>query len=111
MSASPTPSSSSSVPDEIISKPSKKSKNKGKKSAATKTPSGKNEGIDPHWAYKPPPGVVLVEEDVDVDAGEFDWDAINNDDDLDLCLIRVPESVSGPTCAQIQTDMNMNWCR
>jgi hypothetical protein len=42
----------------------------------------------------PPPlaGSTLLEEDVD--AGEFDWDKINDDEDLELCLIRVPDSVS-----------------
>jgi hypothetical protein len=29
-----------------------------------------------------------------VDAGEFDWDKINDDENLELCLIRVPDSVS-----------------
>lgn len=94
MSASPAPSSSSSAPEEIIPKQSKKLKNKGKKITAEITVSGRNEGVDPHWAYKPPRGVVVVEEEVN--AGDFDWDAINNDDDLDLWLIRAPQSVSGP---------------
>ena len=31
------------------------------------------------------------------DAGEFDWDKINDDENLELCLIRVPDSVSFTT--------------
>jgi len=26
------------------------------------------------------------------DAGQFDWDAVNNDEDVELCLIRIPEA-------------------
>ena len=53
---------------------------------------GKNEGVDLNWAYAPPPDFVPLEEDTD--AGEFDWDKINDDEDLELCLIRIPDSVS-----------------
>ena len=52
---------------------------------------GKNEGPDPNWEYKPPIGVTLLEDTTD--AGEFDWDALANDNDTELWLIRVPESV------------------
>lgn len=51
----------------------------------------RNEGTDPTWNYAPPPGAVLINDNVD--AGEFDWDTIHDDDDLELWLIRVPESV------------------
>ena len=94
--SSPSPSTSgssrsSATPEPTISvkKNSKKSKDKGKQKSSTGQ--GKNEGIDQNWAYKPPAGAVLIEEDVD--AGEFDWDKVNSDD-VELWLIRVPESVS-----------------
>ena len=77
----------------------KESKEKRKKKSKTKNPPvlpehGRNEGTNPHWAYKPPPDAVLV--DHDVDAEEFDWDAVKNDEDLELWLIRVPDGVSEP---------------
>ncbi|TFK31974.1 hypothetical protein BDQ12DRAFT_639357 [Crucibulum laeve] len=89
---SPSPSSSSSDPEssvpQVSAKTSKKTKDKGKNKAAA---NGKNEGTDSNWAYQPPQGTVLVEDDVD--AGEFDWDVIKQNEDLELWLIRVPDSV------------------
>jgi hypothetical protein len=82
-------SSATSEPTISVKKTSKKSKDKGKQKSSTGE--GKNEGVDQNWAYKPPAGAVLIEEDVD--AGEFDWDKVNGDD-VELWLIRVPESVS-----------------
>lgn len=90
-SASESSASSLSITPSPGQKKNKSGKDrKGKK----KKDSRKNEGIDRNWAYAPPPGAILIEEDVDADAGEFDWDKINDDDDLELCLIRIPESVS-----------------
>lgn len=43
-------------------------------------------------SYTPPEGAVLINRK-DEDAGRFDWDAVNNDEDIELCLIRVPEAV------------------
>lgn len=51
----------------------------------------RNEGTDPTWAFKPPPGRVPVDDLGD--SGDFDWDTVNNDEDLELCLIRVPDAV------------------
>jgi hypothetical protein len=87
-SESPTASLSITPPAPKKNKPAKDKKGRKKKDQR------KNEGIDLNWAYAPPPGAILIEEDVGADAGEFDWDKINDDDDLELCLIRVPESVS-----------------
>ncbi|KAG5351048.1 hypothetical protein C0989_008181 [Termitomyces sp. Mn162] len=86
-------SDSSSSSDREPTPPPKKLKDKGKKkSVAIPTDGkGKNEGPDPNWDYKPPPGVTLLQ-DVG-DAGEFDWDAVANDNDTELWLIRVPESI------------------
>ena len=87
-------SRSSATPPPSIPAPKhkKSSKNKGKNNSQAKD-QGKNEGIDLNWAFAPPAGYNLLEEDND--AGEFDWDKINDDEDLELCLIRVPDSVSG----------------
>lgn len=91
-SESPPPRSSATPPPSIpVPKNKRSSKNKGKKNSEAQD-SGKNEGIDLNWAFAPPPGSTLLEEDAD--AGEFDWDKINDDEDLELCLIRVPDSVS-----------------
>ncbi|GLB35591.1 putative DNA-directed RNA polymerase I subunit RPA34.5 [Lyophyllum shimeji] len=83
-------SSSSSSPEPQLAEVFKKPKDKGKKKSMVPD-KGKNEGVDPNWAYKPPAGATLVQNVGD--AGEFDWDTIANDDDLELWLIRVPESV------------------
>ena len=85
---------SSDTPSLSIQVPKKKKKKSTKDKGTDKLDQGKNEGVNPNWAYVPPPGSVLIEEDDDADAGEFDWDKINDDDDLELCLIRVPDSVS-----------------
>ncbi len=99
--ASPSPSSSSSssvTPPPTISVSSNKKKNaKNKPKKASKSvDAGKNEGADLNWAYVPPADTVRVG-DEDVDAEEFDWETQKKDDDLELWLIRVPESVSRST--------------
>ena len=98
-SGSPEPSSSSSQSSQSSQTPlSKVLGGKTSKSSKERLQSrskaslhGRNEGTDPTWNYAPPAGAVLIDDDVD--AGEFDWDTINNNDDLELWLIRVPESV------------------
>ena len=92
MSSSESSSSATPPPSIPVLKNKKSSKNKGKNSSQAKD-QGKNEGTDLNWAFAPPPGSTLLEEE-HVDAGEFDWDKINDDEDLELCLIRVPDSVS-----------------
>jgi hypothetical protein len=48
-------------------------------------------------AFEPPPGSVLMDGPDDeadaAEAGEFDWDSVRDDDDIELWLIRVPNSV------------------
>ena len=92
-SESPAPSSSSrsSTPPKVRKNKLKSKKEKGKTKSTAESSQARNEGTDPSWDYAPPPGAVLVNDNVD--AGEFDWDTIHNDDDLELWLIRVPESV------------------
>lgn len=50
----------------------------------------RNEGINPHWAFKPPAGTVAL--DHDEDFAEYDWDAVN-DEDVELWLVRAPADV------------------
>lgn len=84
---------SSSEPEIVSKKSHKKPKAKGKKThqPSVVTPHGKNEGTDTDWAYKPPEGAVLAK--TDVDAEEFDWDALRNNEDVELWIVRVPEGV------------------
>ena len=98
-SGSPEPSSSSSQSSQSSQTPlskvlggkTSKSSKERLQSRSKASLEGRNEGTDPTWNYAPPAGAVLINDDVD--AGEFDWDTINNNDDLELWLIRVPESV------------------
>jgi hypothetical protein len=89
-------SSSSHEPSPAPVKPKKSSKEKSKKKAkkaatVVLTQHGKNEGENPNWAFQPPPGAVLA--DHEVDSGEFDWNAVKDDEDVELWLLRVPEDV------------------
>ncbi|KAG9318058.1 hypothetical protein JVU11DRAFT_122 [Chiua virens] len=52
---------------------------------------GKNEGDNPHWAYEPPKGAIRLDHTIDV--GPFEWDTIKDDEDIELWLIRVPDSI------------------
>ncbi|KAJ7184533.1 hypothetical protein C8R46DRAFT_1172676 [Mycena filopes] len=81
--------SSSPEPDIPLAKHSK-SKAAEKAKSYTKA-HGRNEGTDPHWAYVPPADSTRLEESADL--GEFDWDALNGNDDLELWLVRIPEGV------------------
>ncbi|KAH9483606.1 hypothetical protein JR316_0003076 [Psilocybe cubensis] len=100
--SSPSPSSSSR--SSITPPPQTVEKKKKTSSKSKKTDHGKNEGVDPNWAYKPPPGAALVKAD-DVNGGEFDWDKINNDEDLELWLIRVPDSVKPKHLENLTVDV------
>jgi hypothetical protein len=79
------------ITQQIIQKKSKKTKKKSKTPAVVTADHPKNEGDDPHWAYEPPEGAVLLDHTVDV--GAFEWDALKDDDDAEMWLIRVPDSV------------------
>ncbi|KAI0345036.1 hypothetical protein BDW22DRAFT_1325995 [Trametopsis cervina] len=66
-------------------------KTKRKAPAVVVTPHGKNEGENPDWAYKPPPGAVLASPSEDAD--EFDWEALQDNEDIELWIMRVPEGI------------------
>lgn len=92
--------SASSPEPEIIAKKSKKSKDKSSKKSKK---AAKGADVDVHdlevregstessWAYQPPPGSVLLKHDAD--SGEFDWDTVKDDEDLEIWVMRVPEGV------------------
>ncbi|KAJ7144984.1 hypothetical protein C8R43DRAFT_1013712 [Mycena crocata] len=96
MASGSSSASSSSSAGSPSPEPESRPEKKGKSKAAEKAKSavqdkGRNEGEDPYWAYEPPKKYVRLEESADV--GEFDWDALKNDNDLELWLVRIPEGV------------------
>ncbi|KAJ7700810.1 hypothetical protein B0H17DRAFT_925085 [Mycena rosella] len=92
-SSSASSSASGSASPEPEARPSKKGgKSKAAEHAKSKAPArARNEGDDPHWAYTPPPKTKRLEASADV--GDFDWDALSADPDLELWLVRIPEGV------------------
>lgn len=54
--------------------------------------SSKNEGRDSNWEYQPPPDTEPIDLTGE-EYGEFDWDAVNEDEDVEIWVMRVPESV------------------
>ena len=84
--------SSSSPEPELVSAKSKKGKKaKGAHPSADAEKHGRNEGEDASLAYKPPEGYVAMKHSTE--DTEFDWDAINNDENLELWVVRVPDGV------------------
>ncbi|KIK96680.1 hypothetical protein PAXRUDRAFT_825703 [Paxillus rubicundulus Ve08.2h10] len=84
-------------------KPNKKDKSYKKRSKhAITADHGKNEGDDPHWAYEPPVGAVLL--DHNVESKPFEWDAIKDDEDTELWLIRVPDSIKAKHLEGLEID-------
>lgn len=53
----------------------------------------KYEGTNTGWDYEPPKGAILANHDVD--AEEFDYDALKGDENLELWIVRVPDTVRG----------------
>jgi hypothetical protein len=90
--ASPSPPPEPLKPLKRKKNPKEKSKKKSKSSNVEVTEHGKDEGTNPDWNYVPPAGTILL--DHDVDSGEFDWDTVKNDEDVELWLMRVPDGVS-----------------
>lgn len=76
----------------LVKEKKKKSKDKPRKAQSSSEVHGKDEGTNPDWDYVPPEGAVLV--DHDVDSGDFDWDEVKNNDDLELWLVRAPAGVN-----------------
>lgn len=92
-SSEPSSSDSDSVPQSRGRRLSAKTKKKSKVAQPTvvATPHDKNEGTNPDWAYKPPEGAKLLDAPEDTD--DFDWDALEDDEDIELWIMRVPEGV------------------
>ncbi|KAF7799701.1 hypothetical protein EIP86_010943 [Pleurotus ostreatoroseus] len=101
-------SDESSSSGTLSKKVQKKSHDKGKKKDKSQqpsvvvTPHGKNEGTDTDWAYKPPKGAVLAS--YAGDAGEFDWDALKNNEDVELWIVRVPDGVKAKHLQGLKLD-------
>lgn len=92
MSTSHSPSPELEVP----LRKSKKSKNQDGKSKSKKQVTSKeiieeDSSSESELSYQPPAGSVLLKHDID--AGEFDWDSINDDENLELWVIRVPDAL------------------
>ncbi|KAG2139061.1 hypothetical protein DEU56DRAFT_801560 [Suillus clintonianus] len=88
--SSPEPAQSAPKPSKIKIK--EKSKKKSKTQPVTVTDHGKNEGVNPNWAYKPPPGSKVFDHSFEADT--FDWDSVRDDNDIEIWLIRAPDSVN-----------------
>ncbi|TDL20216.1 hypothetical protein BD410DRAFT_751371 [Rickenella mellea] len=90
-------SATSPAPDIELKKKKKKSKKKTQELPKSQSILDNEEDAmdtDPrgaNWAYVPPSGATLLEHDVDNSV--FDWDEINNSEDLDVWIIRVPDAV------------------
>jgi len=78
------------------------SKKRSKSQLVTVTDHGKNEGENPHWAYKPPPGYKSFDHAFDTET--FDWDSVQKDDDLEIWLIRVPDPVNPKNLDGLEID-------
>jgi len=63
------------------------------------------EGTDPNWAFKPPVGSVPLEHG-QADTGEFDWDNVHDNDDLEIVLIRVPTTFKAKHLKDVEIRMN-----
>ncbi|XP_006458667.1 hypothetical protein AGABI2DRAFT_176923 [Agaricus bisporus var. bisporus H97] len=76
------------------SKKSKSHKSSHKTAATTRVeePSARNEGRDINWGYQPPAEAEPIDS-TNEDYGEFDWDAVQEDEDVEVWVIRVPESI------------------
>ncbi len=82
-------SSAAAVKSKKTHKHKDKSKRKSKLTSDASSSNARNEGT---LTYKPPPGAVLANHLVD--PGDFDWDALEGNEDLELWVVRVPEGVS-----------------
>ena len=48
---------------------------------------------DDDLSYEPPPGAVLIDTANDGNVDEFDWDELKNNEDLELWVMRIPNTV------------------
>ncbi|KAF4604333.1 hypothetical protein EYR40_001512 [Pleurotus pulmonarius] len=88
-SSSKTPPPHDSTPEPALpTKPKTKKKKKDK----GKDGHGKNEGSSADGAYQPPPNAILLDHE-SVDFGEFDWDAVESNENCELWLLRIPDSI------------------
>lgn len=96
----PSPSSSSSSasgsaspsrsPSPILDPRTTEAHPKKKTARPAVADGARNEGTNPSWAFKPPPGATAL--DHTAECGPFDWDAVEGED-FELWLVRVPADV------------------
>ncbi|EJF62725.1 hypothetical protein DICSQDRAFT_169114 [Dichomitus squalens LYAD-421 SS1] len=104
---SSSPASSSPAP-EIVTSKTKTSIDKSKKvkvahPQAETEKNGPNEGEDANLAYKPPDGYVLIKHSTE--ETEFDWDVINNDVNLELWVVRVPDGLKAKHLENVKINL------
>jgi hypothetical protein len=66
----------------------KKAKPKSVRIADTQV---RDESENSHWKLQPPPNSRLADHTVDCE--EFDWDTVQEDDDVEVWLVRAPSKV------------------
>lgn len=83
-------------PSTSTPKQSKTPTSKARESSGDVLIAARNEGIEPTWEYKPPAKFTSVHDTkgLDFEFGEFDYDAVKNDQEVEVWLVRVPEPVS-----------------
>ncbi|KAI0628784.1 hypothetical protein C8Q77DRAFT_1161814 [Trametes polyzona] len=102
-------SSSSSPEPQSVHELSKKSTGKKKitkeaQEASAVDPHGKNEGRNPNWDYTPPEGYKAM--NLKVDDETFDWDAIKDDDNLELWVVRIPDGLKPKYLQEAKLDLS-----
>ncbi|TBU26084.1 DNA-directed RNA polymerase I subunit RPA34.5-domain-containing protein [Dichomitus squalens] len=100
-------SASSSPEPEIVVAKTKRSKDKATKAKLVQPPAdtdkNANEDEDASLAYKPPDGYVLMKHNIE--DTDFDWDVINNDDNLELWVVRVPDGLKAKHLENVKIEL------
>ncbi|TFK16803.1 hypothetical protein FA15DRAFT_676544 [Coprinopsis marcescibilis] len=102
MSSGSESDSSSSPSDSVLTQKHHKSRSKISKAKGKSKTQGNGAENDAAWAFKPPADRVLLENLGN--AGEFDYDAIASNDDLELWVIRVPDAVKPKHLSGLKLD-------
>ncbi|KAI0093816.1 hypothetical protein BDY19DRAFT_989352 [Irpex rosettiformis] len=94
---------SSSDSEGLHEKISSKVKGKNKqRPTVVVTPHGKDEGANLDWTFQVPEGATLA--DTNKEGDEFDWDALGDDDELELWIMRVPQGVTPKHLEELKLD-------
>lgn len=87
----------------VIANHSERAKGKQKATQPAEATSKRRRKNSEDWAYKPPPGAVLL--DAAEDAGDFDWDSLKTSEDTELWIIRVPEGIKPKALDGLKVDV------